>query len=147
MMIYDQAGYKTITISFKDLLYGGSNFGKTDSECFLGIFRSTAPVAENVWTIGSILAKTYYIVYDASPMDRGASYVQVGLGVKNEALVISDTQYDNNTAGFNHSSQDQSYPLHPVDPTPTPPTPTECTFTKGSSPVLKQISYKADSII
>ena len=38
-------------------------------------------------------------------------------------MVISDTQYDNQTAGYNHSAQDQSYSLIP-EPKPTPPDPT-----------------------
>lgn len=80
MSFFDSSGNnKTVTIPFTDLLYGGSNFGATDGWCYLGIFRSTAPVADNVWTIGSILAKQYYIVYDATPIDSGKSFVQVGM--------------------------------------------------------------------
>jgi len=55
--MYDVSQSYTISIPFKDLLYGGSNFGTTDNLCYLGIFRSTAPVADNVWTFGTILAK------------------------------------------------------------------------------------------
>lgn len=75
MRMYDLSQSQLISIPFSDLLYGGSNFGTTDNQCYLGIFRSTAPVADNVWTIGSILAKRYYVVYDASTIDDQREYV------------------------------------------------------------------------
>lgn len=60
--------------------------------------------------MGHTFMKNYYVVYDASPLDKGQDYIQIGLGepVDNITTIMPNTiknRYDNNQNEISRKSK------------------------------------------
>ena len=64
----------------KDLLISGSEIGDSDDTCYFAIFKSSMSqksfddkfndVVSQMWTLGTIVLKQYYVVLDMTPYDE-----------------------------------------------------------------------------
>lgn len=76
------------------LLISGTNLGDTAETCYFAIFGSE--ITNPSWFVGNILLQSYYLVLDASPLDEGKNYIQVGIGPKNPKNLIAQQRYGSN---------------------------------------------------
>ena len=97
----------------KDLLISGSEIGDTDDTCYFAIFKSSMSqksfddqfndVVSQMWTLGTVVLKQYYVILDMTPYDeRQEEYIQVVIGPINPDYSVP--AYNNATFFGNDSS-------------------------------------------
>ena len=74
----------------------GEHFGGNSDECYIPVFdhgKAKDSDTDLVY-IGNLFLKRYYVVYDMSPLEHDAEYIQVGIGFRNEEALIGEQHYD-----------------------------------------------------
>ena len=75
MEIYDDAGTMFLTADEHEFRMNGEQFGADPNNCYIPVFRSQIGL-NDLWLVGSIFMKKYYIVYDMTPYDeRSQTYI------------------------------------------------------------------------
>lgn len=65
---------------FSDILVPGGNFGDSDDKCYATVFMSKIEKPGNIWEVGTIFFKKYYVVYDMTAYNtRGADMLLMGI--------------------------------------------------------------------
>ena len=94
MEVFDDVGSMYIRVDEKDLRLDGERFGAPSDNCYVPIFRSSAEFVD-VWQVGSIFTKQYYLVYDMTPYDeRREDFIQIGFGLQNETAEVMQARYN-----------------------------------------------------
>ena len=99
----------------KDLLISGSEIGDSDDTCYFAIFKSSMSqksfddkfndVVSQMWTLGTIVLKQYYVVLYMTPYDeRQEEYIQVGIAPINPDYSVAAYYGDDGNSQARDSS-------------------------------------------
>ena len=74
--LVDSVGTKQLLkISDKELLIGGNIVGDAINTCYFGVFAQHVVGKETLWTVGNLLLKNYYTVFDMTTADANLGYI------------------------------------------------------------------------
>ena len=81
--------------------------GEGDDTCYLTVFDHGLRGGDNEKLIimGNIFMEQYYVVYDMSPLEHGADYIQIGLGIQADENLGGAKQYNSASEAFAPVSQ------------------------------------------
>ena len=69
MEVFDDVGSMIIDADEHEFRIDGEQFGAGKDSCYVPVFRSAVGLNQ-VWLVGSIFMKKYYLVYDMTPYDE-----------------------------------------------------------------------------
>ena len=83
--LYDAERALYFNINWKYMYLGGEHFGGNNDECYIPVFSNRRQRDSDVDLVyvGNMFMQSYYMVFDASTLDKGLNYVQVGIGLRN----------------------------------------------------------------
>ena len=110
--IYDAINKMTYQINSADLFVPGTQFKDSSKTCYLAAFWN-GHVDDTTWQLGNIMMKRYYIVFDATTVEK-LNYLQVGIAVQASENLIGEQHYDPNSDIYypERREEDQSVPIN-----------------------------------
>lgn len=64
-------------------LIDGNKVGDSANNCYFAFFKFNMYQEVPAWLFGHVYMREHYVIYDASPLDYGQNFIQIGLGVPN----------------------------------------------------------------
>ena len=70
IVLHDGEAEQSMDFKMADILVPGGNFGDSDDKCYMTVFMGTKNREGEIWELGTIFFKKYYVVYDMTPYER-----------------------------------------------------------------------------
>ena len=88
--LYDELGTYNISLNLGQIMI------ESEEGCYLRVFdHGQAGIKDSDRIIiGNLLLRSYYLVYDMSPLEFDQDYIQIALGAAADKNLIGDQQYN-----------------------------------------------------